>query len=271
MNPFVQSWRRRLLAQADELVRRGEHRQAARLHRELCEGLEQHLGEVHPQVIEHLRHQAACHRRAADLPAAEAVHRRLLRLLERRHGTDHPKVAQHLNSMGVLACEMGRHRHAADLYQRALASIRRLLGDEDPRLAALHHNLGTAYHCLAQPQAAEHHYREALRRLAVHRPSAEHADCLRDLAELTDSRRPEGAQRKMEQCLAELRQVHRESSPELAQALIRVAGSFFRMQQVAAAHDLLCEASDLLEALGPDAQDELAACRTLIAQCAELL
>ena len=271
MNPFLQRWCEGLESQAAERLRLGDPRAAVTLREELCEGLEGHLDEDDPLFIEHLQRLAACQRQAGQLTAAEAVYRRLLRLLQQRHGEDHLSVAQHLNVMGVLYCEMGRHRRAVELYQRALRSIRRLLGSEDPRLAALHHNLATAYHSLAQPQAAERHYREALRRLARHRPSAEHADCLRDLAELIDDRQPELARQHLERSLAELRQVHGESSPELAQALIRVAGSFFRRRHAAAAHELLCEASGLLEALGPGAHDELTACRGLIAQCAELL
>lgn len=269
MNFFVQRWLRRLSCQADEHTRNGDHRRAAEVHEELCRGLERHLDEAHPKILEQLQLQAACSRRAGDLQAAEAIHQRLLRLLQRCHGADHLAVAQHLNVMGVLACEMGRHHHATELYQRALRAIRCQLGSDDPRLAALHHNLGTAYHSLDQPQAAEHHYREALRRLADHRPSAEHADCLRDLAELLDPRQPTLARQHLQDSLRELRQAHGHNSAELAPALIRVAGSFFRLRHVQDARALLCEAAELLAAMGPAAQDQLTACRQLIAQCGE--
>ncbi len=263
MNRFLQGWIEQLESQADSLVTQGDSRQAADLRRQLCDGIVRHLGEDAPLLIGHLESLGNSLRRADELEAAERVFRRRLRLVGKHHGHQRLSFARGVNQLGVLYCEMGRYRRAVSLYRRLLAGLEDWQEVDDAQRAALHHNLANAYQALRQRPQAVKHYEAASALLEHHGPSAEHAQCLCDMAESLAPDQPTRARQLLVEGLGEVRSVFVQAPTDLARALIRIAGSYFRMHHLAMADRLLQEAIVLLES-APREPGELRHCRGLL-------
>lgn len=268
MNPFLDRWMTHIEGRAEELAASGRHGEAAASRQEICRTLERHVEEDDPLLIEQMRRLAVSHRAAGDLAAAEDIYLRILRLIAGRHGYQHIEFAQSLNRLGVLYCEMERYRRAAAIYRRALTLTRQQVPADDPRLGAVHHNLASTYHALGWLKRARSHYLETLRILDQSGPSAEHAFCLCDLAEVLMQQFPNEADDYFQEGLSELRLVCVDGPPELAQGLIRFAYGYLRCGRNRPASVLLREAEALLANYGPHALKELELCRNLLRRVA---
>lgn len=263
MNRFLNGWIEQLDRQAQALTEQGDHPQAAALRRRLCDGIGRHLGEDAPQLIGYLESLGNSLRRADDLETAEDVFRRRLRLILECHGRQHLSFARGINQLGVLYCEMGRYRRAVSIYRRLLAGLENWGEVDDAQRAALHHNLANAHQALRQWPQAVQHYEASCALIEHHGPSVEHAQCLCDLAESLATDQPARAHRLLVEGLDEVRSVFIQAPTDLARALIRISGSYFRIHHLAMADQLLQESMALLEA-APREPGELRHCRGLL-------
>jgi len=260
-------------SQARQLESDDLDEQAVELREEVCQLVQDHLGENHPWRVSRLFELAATCRRSGDVIRAEEIYRDLIRRLEERQGEEPLDFARSLNALGVLYCETDHHQGAIHLFDRALEISRQQLSSSDPGLAAILNNLAGAQHALCQYRQAERSYLEALGfyEEAGIVALAEQAHCQCDLAELAaDEERTEECKARAQNALRLYRSAHSESDPLLARALIRLAHLYRRVQCIHQAIDLFEEAAQILQGAGETRENELAYCLDRLSEIQQL-
>jgi CHAT domain-containing protein/tetratricopeptide (TPR) repeat protein len=170
-----------LAAQADELLAKGQYREAESLQQRVVSIHEKTLGREHPLTATSLSNLGNVLYLQGKFSEAEQIHRRALALREKVLGPAHPDTATSLNNLANVLFEQGKDEQLApselrartrdqirvyseteDLYRRALSIQENALGSMHPALAATLNNLGALL-----DQRGKHEEAEPLQRRAL--------------------------------------------------------------------------------------------------------
>jgi CHAT domain-containing protein/tetratricopeptide (TPR) repeat protein len=170
-----------LAAKADELVAKGQYREAESLQQQVVAIHEKSVGAEHPLTATSLSNLGNVLYLQGRFPEAEQVHRRALAMREKVLGRGHPDTATSLNNLANVLFEQGKDEQLApselrarardqirvyteteELYRRALGVQESSLGPEHPALAATLNNLGALL-----DQNGKHSEAEPLQRRAL--------------------------------------------------------------------------------------------------------
>ncbi len=170
-----------LAAQAEELVAKGQYREAESLQQRVVSIHEKSVGAEHPLTATSISNLGNVLYLQGRFVEAEAAHRRALAIREKVLGRAHPDTATSLNNLANVLFEQGKDEQLApselrartkdqirvfseteDLYRRALSVQENALGPEHPALAATLNNLGALLDQSGKHQEAEPLQRRAL-------------------------------------------------------------------------------------------------------------
>ncbi len=183
------------------------------------------LGPDHPDTVSSIQGEAMALAAAGRDAAARALYEDVLARRERLLGADHPEVAQVLNN---LANALGpeESERARSLLERAAAIWERAVGPDAPRRGITLHNLGSLELDTGGLDAAERHFREALRIFEASY-GAGHPNVAAPLAALGDVARdrgnPAAAVASYRRALAVLEQTLDADDPRLEDVAHRLA------------------------------------------------
>lgn len=152
----------RLAAQAQELIDKGQFREAESLQQKVVSIHEKALGREHPQTATSLSNLANVLYLQGKLGEAEQIDRRVLAIREKVLGPEHPDTATSLNNLANILFEQGKDQQLSmaeqrararagqrvqslteveGFYRRALAIQEKTLGPDHPTAATTLNNL----------------------------------------------------------------------------------------------------------------------------------
>jgi CHAT domain-containing protein/Tfp pilus assembly protein PilF len=166
---------------AQELVNRGQYKEAETLHHRVLAIHEKALGKEHPTTATSLSNLGNVLYLQGKFKEAEEVHRRALAIREKVLGSEHPDTATSMNNLANVLQEQGKdellspsearalarsnlqaYSETENLFRRALAVQERALGPNHPATANTLNNLSTYLDRRGRPEEAEPLQRRAL-------------------------------------------------------------------------------------------------------------
>ena len=172
---------KQLSARAQELINRGQYKEAETLHYRVLAIHEKTLGKEHPTSITSLSNLGNVLYLQGKFKEAESVHRRVLALREKVLGGEHPDTATSMNNLANVLQEQGKdemlspsearlqarvnlqaYTETENLFRKALALQERTLGPNHPSTANTLNNLGTYLDRRGRGEEAEPLQRRAL-------------------------------------------------------------------------------------------------------------
>lgn len=172
---------KQLSARAQELIDRGQYKEAETLHYRVVAIHEKTLGKEHPTTATSLSNLGNVLYLQGKLKEAEAVHRRVLAIREKGLGPEHPDTATSMNNLANVLQEQGKdemlspsearaqarfnlqvYTETENLFRKALAIQERTLGPDHPATANTLNNLSTYLDRRSRPEEAEPLQRRAL-------------------------------------------------------------------------------------------------------------
>ena len=196
-----------LSARAQELIDRGQYKEAETLHYRVVAIHEKTLGKEHPVTATSLSNLGNVLYLQGKAKEAEGVHRRVLAIREKLLGPEHPDTATSMNNLANALQEQGKDEllspsesraqarfnlqaftETESLFRKALAIQERTLGPDHPATANTLNNLSTYLDRRGRPQEAEPLQRRALAILdkALGPPHPDTAAMLTTLAVMLD-------------------------------------------------------------------------------------
>ncbi len=172
---------KQLSARAQELIDRGQYKEAETLQYRVVAIHEKTLGKEHPITATSLSNLGNVVYLQGKLKEAEAVHRRVLAIREKVLGPEHPDTATSMNNLANVLQEQGKdemlspsearaqarfnlqvYTETENLFRKALAIQERTLGPDHPATANTLNNLSTYLDRRGRPEEAEPLQRRAL-------------------------------------------------------------------------------------------------------------
>ena len=172
---------KQLSARAQELIDRGQYKEAESLQYRVVAIHEKTLGKEHPISATSLSNLGNVLYLQGKLKEAEAVHRRVLAIREKVLGPEHPDTATSMNNLANALQEQGKdemlspsearaqarfnlqvYTETENLLRKALAIQERTLGADHPATANTLNNLSTYLDRRGRPEEAEPLQRRAL-------------------------------------------------------------------------------------------------------------
>ncbi|TAK71955.1 MAG: tetratricopeptide repeat protein [Betaproteobacteria bacterium] len=172
---------KQLSARAQELINRGQYKEAETLHYRVVAIHEKTLGKEHPGTATSLSNLGNVLYLQGKAKEAEAIHRRVLALREKMLGSEHPDTATSMNNLANVLQEQGKDEllspsearaqaqfnlqaftETESLFRKALAIQERTLGPGHPATANTLNNLSTYLDRRGRAQEAEPLQRRAL-------------------------------------------------------------------------------------------------------------
>lgn len=172
---------KQLSARAQELIDRGQYKEAETLQYRVVAIHEKTLGKEHPTTATSLSNLGNVLYLQGKLKEAEAVHRRVLAIREKGLGPEHPDTATSMNNLANVLQEQGKdemlspsearaqarfnlqvYTETENLFRKALAIQERTLGPDHPATANTLNNLSTYLDRRGRPEEAEPLQRRAL-------------------------------------------------------------------------------------------------------------
>ena len=172
---------KQLSVRAQELINRGQYKEAETLQHRVVAIHEKTLGKEHPSTATSLSNLGNVLYLQGEFKEAEAVHRRVLAIREKVLGAEHPDTATSMNNLANVLQEQGKdemlspnearaqarfsfqvYTETENLYRKALAIQERSLGPVHPATANTLNNLGTYLDRRGRAQEAEALQRRAL-------------------------------------------------------------------------------------------------------------
>ncbi len=170
-----------LSVRAQELINRGQFKEAETLHQRVVGIHEKTLGREHAVTATSLSNMGNVLYLQGKFKEAEAVHRRVLAIREKVIGTEHPDTATSMNNLANVMQEQGKDemlspsearaqaRHnfqvfteTENLFRKALSIQERTLGPLHPATANTLNNLSTYLDRRGRPEEAEPLQRRAV-------------------------------------------------------------------------------------------------------------
>ena len=172
---------KQLSARAQDLIDRGQYKEAETLHYRVVAIHEKTLGKEHPGTATSLSNLGNVLYLQGKAKEAEAIHRRVLALREKVLGSEHPDTATSMNNLANVLQAQGKDEllspsearaqaqfnlqaftETESLFRKALAIQERTLGPSHPATANTLNNLSTYLDRRGRPQEAEPLQRRAL-------------------------------------------------------------------------------------------------------------
>ncbi len=172
---------KQLSLRAQELLQRGQYKEAETLHYRVLAIHEKTLGKEHPSTATSLSNLGNVHYLQGKFKEAEAVYRRVLAIREKVQGEEHPDTATSMNNLANVLQEQGKDEMLAPsearmqarfnlqaytetekLFRKALAVHERTLGESHPSTANTLSNLATYLDRRGRTDEAEPLQRRAL-------------------------------------------------------------------------------------------------------------
>jgi CHAT domain-containing protein/tetratricopeptide (TPR) repeat protein len=172
---------KQLSARAQELIDRGQYKEAETLQYRVVAIHEKTLGKENPITATSLSNLGNVVYLQGKLKEAEAVHRRVLAIREKVLGPEHPDTATSMNNLANVLQEQGKdellspsearaqaqfnlqvYTETESLFRKALAIQERTLGPDHPATANTLNNLSTYLDRRGRPEEAEPLQRRAL-------------------------------------------------------------------------------------------------------------
>ena len=172
---------KQLSARAQELINRGQFKEAETLHHRVVAIHEKTLGKEHASSATSLSNLGNVLYLQGKFKDAEAVHRRVLAVREKILGAEHPDTATSMNNLANVLQEQGKDEMLApsearaqgrfnlqvyteteNLFRKALAIQERTLGPAHPATANTLNNLSTYLDRRGRPEEAEPLQRRAV-------------------------------------------------------------------------------------------------------------
>jgi len=172
---------KQLSVRAQDMINRGQYKEAETLHFRVVTIHEKTLGKEHPVTATSLSNLGNVLYLQGKFKEAEAVHRRVLAIREKVLGAEHPDTATSMNNLANVLQEQGKdemlspsetraqarfnlqvYTETENLFRKALAIQERTLGPSHPATANTLNNLSTYLDRRGRPEEAEPLQRRAL-------------------------------------------------------------------------------------------------------------
>ena len=177
------------------------------------------LGSTHPRVAVALNNLGNVAVELGDTATAKSRYERALAINSERYGDQHPTTLQTLGNLATILAGDGELERAAEMLTRVRDAARQRWGPDHVDVGIASENLGRIERNAGDLDAAERHYREALRIYEAERP--DHplvAKAAQGLGETLIDRRPAEAVTLLERAVAIL-----EDGPPADRAEVRFA------------------------------------------------
>ncbi len=143
-------------------------KEALRLFRYSCEGLEKEKGEDHPAVAMCLSNLANVYREMNMLDSSRHAHLKAIEIDKALYGESHPRHASNLHNYANLFSFEGRYTEALELLHEALAIRKEVLYEFAPFYLKNLSELGLVYSKLDSADMASQYYNELFNRLSIY-------------------------------------------------------------------------------------------------------
>ncbi|MEM9456950.1 MAG: CHAT domain-containing protein [Myxococcota bacterium] len=245
----------RLLAEIDDLYKRGEYASALTAARRAVAQHERTFGRESLEVAAALHQVAKAQRKLGAFEQALSTYQRSLAIREAELGADHVLVAESLYSMAVVLEKRGEFDEALQRYDRALSITLRTQQDEPMLRAQALNNQGLAERKLGAYDKAEAHLQEALA-IVEDELGPDHEDVHYPVNNLGGLYRAKGEHERAEACyLRALSIIETRLGPrhvEILETLNGLANVYLDKKQYEQALPLYERALDIItEAFGP--------------------
>ncbi|RFU73424.1 kinesin light chain [Trichoderma arundinaceum] len=149
---------------ANTRSRRGDYKEAEKMHRQILELRKAALGKDHPDTLSSMYNVAdTLQKQGRDKEAGE-LHQQSLTARERVLGKEHPDTLSSMNSLALVFACLDRYKEAKRMHQQTLERRRRVLGEDHPSTISSISGIADALFRMGKYKEAEEIHRQTLHR-----------------------------------------------------------------------------------------------------------
>ncbi|CAE6410466.1 unnamed protein product, partial [Rhizoctonia solani] len=134
--------------------KRGQWKEAERLHVHVQESLKQVLGNEHPDTLASIHRLAGSYSSLGRYEDARSLYTQVVDTMKRVLGNDHPDTLAGMHELARSYSSLGRYEDARSLYTQVVDTMKRVLGNDHPDTLASMHELARSYSLLGRYENA---------------------------------------------------------------------------------------------------------------------